>query len=159
MRKPLKIHSEGCKTIFFLLFFWPLVVLFVIFAWSFRVIEIWKQFVMFSRPGWSPGLLYKQPCHKLINSVIQSVCQPFPPITLRHCHTQMVRDSSNNIGWASALEGLRSTGLPRLFFFYNQGSIFSHEEACIENILWLGSCILELYCICIMTRGGIYGEI
>ena len=43
-----------------------------------------------SRPRQSQGLLYKQPCDLLI----QSVSGPFPPTALQRRHTQMVRDSS-----------------------------------------------------------------
>ena len=97
--------------------------------------------LFFSRPGQSQGLLYKQPCNLLINSV----SQPFSPIALRRHHAEPVRDSSSSykidtviliknflnpingskvtvillkgrilsIGGALAVEGLRSTG-PRL---------------------------------------------
>ena len=105
---------------------------------------------MFSRPGQSQGLLYKQSRHSLIDSV----SHPFPSTALRRRHAQTVRDRSSSYkidyvigiknflnpeyhqnmingskvtaillkGWilplgvASAVEGLRSTGLPRLVF-------------------------------------------
>ena len=91
----------------------------------------------------------------VINRLIKSVSEPFPPTALRRRHAQTVRDSSSSyiidyiiviknflnpkghqnrtngskvtaillkgwilpIGGASAVEGLRSKGLPRLVFF------------------------------------------
>ena len=88
----------------------------------------------------------------MINSLSESVSQPFPPTALRRRHAQTVRDSTSSykidyviviknflnpkghqnpisgskvsaillkgwilpIGGASVVEGLRSTGLPRL---------------------------------------------
>ena len=54
----------------------------------------WRCRHLISRPGQSQGLLYKHLCHSFIDSFIDSVSEPFPPIVLRHCHTQTVRDSS-----------------------------------------------------------------
>ena len=48
---------------------------------------------IFSRPCRSHWLLYKQPCHSLINLFINSVSQPFPPTALQRPHAQMVRDT------------------------------------------------------------------
>ena len=45
---------------------------------------------IFSRPGRSQGLLYKQPGIKLF----RSVSQPFPPTTFWRLNTQTFRDSS-----------------------------------------------------------------
>ena len=48
---------------------------------------------VFSRPGRSQGLLYKQPRDSLINSVRQ----PFPLTALRRRHAQTVRDSTSSL--------------------------------------------------------------
>ena len=53
-------------------------------------------FVKFSRPGRSPGLLYKQPRDWLIDSFIQWVSEPFPPTVLRRGHAQTVRVSTSS---------------------------------------------------------------
>ena len=55
-------------------------------------IEKRKQKSIFSGPGRSQGLLYKQP-H---DSLIDSVCHPFPPTALRRRHAQTVRDNTSN---------------------------------------------------------------
>lgn len=47
---------------------------------------------IFSRPGRSQGLLYKQSC----DSFIHSVCEPFPPTALRRPHAQTGRYSSSS---------------------------------------------------------------
>ena len=44
--------------------------------------------------GRSQGLLYKHLCDSLIESVGQSVSEPFPPTALRRRHAPIVRDSS-----------------------------------------------------------------
>ena len=49
-----------------------------------------------SRPGQSQGLLYKQPCHSLINSFIHSLSHPFPPTALPRRHAQMGRDRASS---------------------------------------------------------------
>ena len=48
--------------------------------------------LVFSRPGGSHGLLYKQPC----DSLIHSFSEPFPPKALRRRHAQTVRDSTSS---------------------------------------------------------------
>ena len=48
--------------------------------------------LVFSRPGQSQGLLYKQPRHWFINWL----SQPFPPTALQRRHAQTVTDSTSS---------------------------------------------------------------
>ena len=48
--------------------------------------------LIFSRPGRSQGLLYKQSCHSLTDLF----SNPFPPTALQCCQAQMIKDSSSS---------------------------------------------------------------
>ena len=76
-----------------------------------------KMYKICSRPGQSQGLLYKQPCHSLINWF----SQPVPPTSLRCRHAQTVRDSTSSykIGYViviknflqNPISGLKDTAI------------------------------------------------
>ena len=59
----------------------------------YSIIGIYLYVYIFSRPGRSQGLLYKQPRDVFIHSVVR---EPFPPTALQRRHAQTVGDSSSS---------------------------------------------------------------
>ena len=119
------------------------------------------QYVFFGIPRPSQGLLFKYRHDLFINSLIQFVCHPLPPLALRRRHFQTDREgaSSHTKGYVAQVKGILNIKVyPN---FIRQGlCLFLVQQAClisfscqivefkselnVYNLLFINSCCQTL---------------